>query len=301
MDRIVRGFSEATGLRFFYADVTESAATLERRHLSGPAAGIVLGRALAAVALLHPNLARADEVLSMQLKTDGPIGGFLVEVNAAGDLRGYTYRKILDDFDGLHDIDVSPLLGSDGTIAVIHSNSDRVLGIAKLPGHPPGIRMLLERYLSQSLQIASGVSLTTLSREGFLKRSTGLVVQKMPTSDADEFDRVAARFREATVGKFLESSDRLEDFRELLRVPDLESVESTPLRFRCGCTYEKIRAVVATLPLAEISAILDRGEAQRVVCHFCGETFAVRHEDLLEIFEKKSADEDRTTKPAPGD
>jgi molecular chaperone Hsp33 len=292
MDRIARGFSESTGLRFFYADVTESGRMLERRHLSGPAAGLVLGRSLAAAGLLWPNLSRDDEAISIQLKTDGPIGGFLVEVNAGGDLRGYTDQKILDEYDGLDDIDVSPLLGRTGNLAVIHSSRSRVLNVAQIQASPPAIRVALARYFNQSLQIPSAVELYTRSKDGNLRRSVGLVAQKMPGSDDEAFLRVLERFHDKVTRKFLESSDEVEDFQDLFRIEDLSTVAVQPLRFACPCNRAKTVDIVSTLPIEEIRAMAGRGESQRVICHFCGEMYTVAHRDLLEILERKEKEAD---------
>ena len=93
------------------ADVTAAANALAQGHLSGPVAARFLAEGLAAAALLGAEMSEQDEVVSLQMKCLGPLGGLNVECTAAGTLRGYTERKVLDDFDGLGKADPRKVVG----------------------------------------------------------------------------------------------------------------------------------------------------------------------------------------------
>ena len=73
-------------------DVTGAAQALARGHLCGPTSAYFLAKALAAAALLGAETSEADEVVSIQMKCSGPLGGFNVECTADGALRGYNER-----------------------------------------------------------------------------------------------------------------------------------------------------------------------------------------------------------------
>ena len=63
--------SNEYGLLFIYADITDTAATLEKRHLSGPSCSVVLGQALIAAAFLSSRLKgeqAASRLSSLQRK-----------------------------------------------------------------------------------------------------------------------------------------------------------------------------------------------------------------------------------------
>ncbi len=285
MDFIERGLSRSTGIRIFYCEVTESAATLERRHLSGPTAGRVLGEAIAAVALLSANLKKDDESVSLQLKTDGPIGGVMADASGVGGLRGYTHKKILNDFDGEENGALDAVMGSAGNMAVIRSNSARVLGVGQVQATPPSVRTGLARYYNDSLQTPTAVELYSVDREGFLRRVAGIVADRMPDGSHDAFCTVIERFNSGAVRRFLDSSTRILDFKELFELDDIETLERRDLRFCCNCNYEKITEAVSTLPDQEIREILDSSHSQRVTCHFCGEIYTIRKETLREILE----------------
>ena len=99
-DLLQTGADRAAGLRWIYADVTDSARDLARSHLCGPASELALAEALAAVAVLGADLEQPEETVTFQMKTDGPIGSVLVEAAFDGALRGFPAKKILNDFDG---------------------------------------------------------------------------------------------------------------------------------------------------------------------------------------------------------
>lgn len=82
-------------------DVTDAAQELARGHLAGPTSAYFLAKALAAAALLGGETSEKDETLIIQMKCKGPLGGFNVECTSDGALRGYTEKKILDEFDGM--------------------------------------------------------------------------------------------------------------------------------------------------------------------------------------------------------
>ena len=62
-----------------FADVTSAAQELARAHLSGPVSARYLTEALAAAALLGAEISSGEEVVSVQMKCTGPLGGYNVE------------------------------------------------------------------------------------------------------------------------------------------------------------------------------------------------------------------------------
>ena len=124
-------------------DVTAAAQALARGHLCGPTSAYFLSRALASAALLGAEMSEKDETLILQMKCEGPLGGFNVECTAAGTLRGYTEKKTLDDFDGLGTPDVRKVVGK-RQVQVTRSVPGRIIS--------QGISNSLDGYLAGSLQ-----------------------------------------------------------------------------------------------------------------------------------------------------
>ena len=123
-------------------DVTGVAQELARAHLCGPTSAHYLAKGLAAAALLGAETGEADETVVVQVKCTGPLGGLTAECTHDGALRGYTERKILDDFDGLGAPKDKAVLG-DCRVQVTRSVPGRILS--------QGISNSLDGYLAGSL------------------------------------------------------------------------------------------------------------------------------------------------------
>jgi len=301
MDFIERGLSEKKAIRLFFTDVTESAKTLERRHLSGPTAGRVLGQGIAGIALLSADLKTDGEAVSLQVKTDGPIGGVMVDATASGKLRGYTHKKTLSEFDGNDASDLDPVMGTTGTMAVIRSNTQRVLSVGQVSAEPPRIQVVLARYFNESHQTPTAVEVYATSKDNYLRRAVGLMADRMPHGDQEAFCEILERFNSGAVERFLDSAESILDFQELFGLDDLKVVGRRELEFGCSCNYDKIADAMSTLPDDEIRQILESGRPQRVTCHFCGELYTVREETLRGILEPPAGERSDDASDDPSD
>ena len=124
-DLLQFGGSVRQGILWRHADVTDSARALAQAHLCGPTAALVLGEALAGVALLSHELTQPEEAIALHLRVKGPIRGVTVEATRDGALRGYPRIKILNDLDGNEEILSAPALGQSGEAQILRS----------VPGH----------------------------------------------------------------------------------------------------------------------------------------------------------------------
>lgn len=289
MDRLLSGFAPKTHLGFAYVELTETVRAMERRHLSGPVAGRVLGEALCVAALLGVNCSHEDERVAVNLHTDGPLSGLLVEASRNGALRGYTNEKTLDAFDGDPTATSADVLGAHGTMGVVQSTGDRVIYQGTVEVDPPDLRTALARYCNLSLQRPSAVAIHV--RGGFegVEMARALWMEKMPDGDTEAFIRVLEAFEDGRVEGALAKDEPLATWSELFGLPSLEPRETRPLRFGCSCNREKIIKVLGSLPPEELREIVEAGETQQVTCHFCGETYAVPPEGVAEILSRKTS------------
>ena len=237
-----------------FVDVTSAAQTLVRGHLCGPTSAYFLTKALAAVALLGSETSEKDEVVSLQMKCDGPLGGFNVECTAAGTLRGYTEKKILDDFDGMGRPDPRKVVGA-RRIQVTRSVPGRIIS--------QGISTSLDGYMAGSLQRKAVIHLAAaVSDEVEILEARGVMVEEMP--DASHTGVLGAKFKSLAVSQ-----------RNILRQLGLERAElrrATSLSFACRCSSERAAAIVAALPPDERAAL---PPVVDVTCHMCGRTCSI--------------------------
>lgn len=235
-------------------DVTGAAQALARGHLCGPTSAYFLAKALAAAALLGAETSEADEVVSIQMKCSGPLGGFNVECTADGALRGYTERKTLDDFDGLGKPDAKKAVG-ERRVQVTRSVPGRIIS--------QGISNSLDGYLAGSLQRKACVYLeASVTDEVEILEARGVMVEALPDSSASVTDYVPEKLSVAS--------------RNLLKKLGLERAElrkTTPLRFACRCSPERAAAMLGALGPGERANLPPTVD---VTCHMCGRTFTVQ-------------------------
>ena len=166
-------------------DVTGAAQELCRGHLAGPTAAHYLTEALASVALLGGEMSEKDETVSLQMKCKGPLGGYNVECTTEGTLRGYTEKKVLDEFDGLGKPDDRKVLG-ERQIQVTRSVPGRILS--------QGISTSLDGYFAGSLQRRARLRTeVAVSDEVEVLEARGILVEDLPDSQLGSLgsDRVS--------------------------------------------------------------------------------------------------------------
>jgi len=280
MDKIERALSKKYGLRFIYTDVTETARTLEKRHLSGPASAEFLGQGLIAVSMLSSKIKNPTERISFQLKVDGPAKGVMTEVTSDGGLRGYTDIKVIDELDGKAGIEPGEMLGNYGLLTVMHSNDRGVIYSGQVNCEKPDARTVLAKYFNQSEQIPTGVEFYTSMKDFHIGRMKGIMVQKMPGADTEKFVQILELFHGNKIREKLEVSSGIADFKDLFEIDDLTTLEEKELRFSCNCSYEKSVNIMKTLQGYELQEIIRNKERQRVTCHFCGETYLIKEKDI---------------------
>lgn len=264
-DELIRIFDPATRLSVTAVDCTSAAVALAGGHLCGPVAAYYLAQALAAVSLLGEETSQKEEVVSFRLDCAGPLSGFLVECTAAGTLRGYTKKKIFDDFDGMGKPKDKELLGASGTFEVIRSIPGAILSSGVVAIANPSISSGLDAFFAQSLQrrVKSAVHAAT-DDGGRVLAAKGILVECPPDGDANAFAAV-------NIPKNITVS--LRNLLGKLGIPHAEIRPSTPLSFACRCSAERASAMIAAIPPEERASMPSSVD---VTCHMCGRTWTVQ-------------------------
>lgn len=235
-------------------DVTTAAQELIRGHLAGPTSAHYLTKALAAVALFGAETSQKNETVILQMKCTGLLGGFNVECTAEGTLRGYTERKIIDEFDGLAAPRDEALIG-EAQYQVTRSIPGRILS--------QGISSSLECYLAGSLQRKATIQIeAAISAECEVREARGVLVEELP--DGQGSGVLGVRFKSLAVSE-----------RNLLKQLALDKAElrkCVPLKFVCRCSPERARTMLAALSEAERAELPPKID---ITCHMCGRLFSV--------------------------
>lgn len=288
MDQLFYGFSQEKMISLTFADVSESAKSLEQMHLSGPTAGRFLAEALVSAALLSATIGDAEERISIQAQVDGPVGGCLVDVSGNGNLRGYTTHKILNEFDESDATPLAKILGDVGALTFIHSNRKTVISQQQMPCSPLNLRHALARYFNDTLQKPTAIEISATSRNHYLHRAVGICMSRLPEGDSEDFVPLLERFNDRTIQKALAQAVDINVLSQLLGLEDLTIVERRVLNAKCTCSREKVIYSISCLTIEELEEILIQKERPEVTCHFCSNNFRIEPAEIARlIIEKK--------------
>ena len=88
-DYIVRATAAEGQVRAFAATTKELVETAREHHNTSPVATAALGRLLTAGAMMGSMMKNDTDMLTLQVRGDGPLGGITVTADSKGDVKGY--------------------------------------------------------------------------------------------------------------------------------------------------------------------------------------------------------------------
>lgn len=282
-DSRVTAYSPSAKISLVFVEVTDSARELERSHLCGPTAGLIQAEALAAVALLGAELSQPEETVTLRMRVSGPVGGLLVEAGADGSLRGYTQVKVMNDLDACEELDLSCALGDQGEVQIIRSLPGKILASGVAEVSPASVVKGLEQYYRNSLQRQVLVQIAALAYGGFIDGSRGLLAECLPDGDREAFERIARYFEDGTIQECLEASASPRTLCSTLGLDDGVFQPARPLQFACRCTSERVDAMLAGMPSADLEDLVREDRPARIFCHMCGKGYEVSVDRLRQI------------------
>ncbi len=293
-DRLVRATAADGGIRCMAAVTTNLVAEAARRHETSPTVAAALGRTLTGTLLLGSGLKELDR-LTVQIVSDGPVGGITAEANARGEVRGYVRNPEADaSLNEKGKLDVAAVVGN-GMFYVTYESGYEI-GLYKEPyrGAVPIVSGEIGEdfayYLAKSEQIPSAVLLGVLVRareDGghYVESAGGLMIQVMPGADEKtvaSIEETVARTPHMTA--LVRAGARPADLlRAALGGVPFEILEERDVRFACPCSYERAVSMISSIDRAELESILREDRGAAMTCHFCNETYRLDESALEEI------------------
>lgn len=275
-DELIEILDPASNIAVLCVDCTTAAGQLARGHLSGPTAARYLAQALAGVALLGAETSQKEETVTFRLDCPGPLEGFLVECTAAGTLRGYTKKKILNDFDGMGTPKDVKVLGETGTFEIIRSIPGMILssGTVATAWTKDAVAAGLDAFFDQSLQRRVRTAVAAAANDdGVPVYARGLLAECAPDGDATVFEQVAEVFASGAAAKALAvGAAAPRTLLKKLGLPHAEIRKTSPLSYACRCSAERAAAMLAAIPPDERATLPPTLD---ITCHMCGRTWTI--------------------------
>ncbi len=283
-DYLVRGIDKSGRIRVFVASTTNLVEEARKIHNTSPTATAALGRILTAGAIMGAMMKNENDLLTLKISGDGPVGKLLVVANNQGQVKGdidFPMADLPSRSDGK--LDVGGLVGNDGTITVMMDLGLKEPYVGQTNLVTGEIAEDIANFYLVSEQVASAVSLGVLvDKDISCIAAGGYMIQLLPGVTDDEITKIENSLsRILPVSKMIDMGLTPEEIMDnVLTDFEMEVLDSLDLEYHCDCSREKIEKVIVSLGKKEIEDIIHEDGQAEVVCHFCGTKYQFDKEDL---------------------
>lgn len=288
-DYMVRATAANAQIRAFACTTREMVETARAAHNTSPVMTAALGRLLTAGAMMGSMLKGDKDLLTLQIRGDGPGRGLTVTADAEGNVKGYPLvPDVVIPANAKGKLDVSGAMGN-GTLSIIRDMGLKEPYVGQVELQTGEIAEDLTYYFATSEQIPSCVGLGVLmEKDNTVKQAGGFIIQLMPFTEDAVIEKLEKNLSQvASVTSMLEEGKSPEGILEtLLDGFDLEIVERRNPRFFCNCGKERIEKALISIGKKELQEIINDGETIEVKCHFCNTGYAFTIEEVKEICQK---------------
>lgn len=289
MDYIVRATAANAQIRAFACTIKEMAETARVAHNTSPVMTAALGRLMAAGAMMGTMLKGEKDLLTLQIRGDGPGKGIVVTADAEGNVKGYPLvADAILPANALGKLDVSGILGA-GYLNVIKDMGLKEPYVGQVQLQTGEIAEDLTYYFATSEQVPSSVGLGVLmEKNNTVKQAGGFIIQLMPFTEDEVISRLEANLAKvASVTSMLEEGKTPEGILEtILEGFDIEYTETSQTRFFCNCSKDRVEKALISIGKEELQEMIDEDKPIEVKCHFCNCGYEFTVDDLKAIYNK---------------
>ena len=287
-DYIVRATAADGQVRAFAATTKELVEAAREHHNTSPVATAALGRLLTAGAMMGSMMKNDTDMLTLQVRGDGPLGGITVTADSNGDVKGYVNHPdvMLPPKNGK--LDVGGAVGI-GLLQVIKDMGLKEPYSGQTILVSSEIAEDLTYYFANSEQVPSSVGLGVLmDKDNTVACAGGFIIQMMPFAKEETISQIEENLKNITsVTDHLKKGKTPEQILEiLLGNLGLEITSTMPTKFYCNCSKERVEKAVISVGKKEIQDMIDDGQDIEVKCHFCNTAYKYSVEELKDILKR---------------
>lgn len=290
-DMLIRGLAGDGNVRFFAVDSTAILKKAVSLHHLSITNAVIMGRLMSAALMMGLDLKNDNDLITLIIEGDGPVGKVLVTAGNKGAVKGYINNPELETpYDEKENrFGVKQALGN-GVIKIIKNIGLKTPYQGQVELKYGTIARDLTYYFSSSEQIPSSMGLGVLiGSRGEVVKSGGFLVQLLPQTPEEVISKLE---------KNLETFPNLTDVMDMghtiahimtnfiLADLHVEIKDTMPAVYRCDCSREKFSRGLQLLGKKELTAALQQEEKITVQCHFCNQLYEYSKNELEAILEK---------------
>ena len=291
MDYIVRATAADSQIRAFAATTKETVELARQYHNTSPVATAALGRLLTAGAMMGAMMKGEKDLLTLQVKGNGPLGGITVTADSAANVKGYVNNpEVLIHANEKGKLDVGGAVGA-GILNVIRDMGLKEPYVGQCELQTGEIGDDLTYYFATSEQVPSSVGVGVLMDKGnTVRQAGGFIIQLMPFTSDEVIDRLEAKLSEVkSVTTMLDGGMTPEQILEvLLGEFGLEINDTLPTQYHCNCSRERIEKALISIGKKDLQEMINDGEPIEVGCQFCDKKYQVTVDELKGLLARSS-------------
>ena len=288
-DYIVRATAGDGSIRAFAATTRGLVQKAREIHHTSPVASAALGRLLTAAAMMGSMLKGDKDLVTLQIRGDGPLQGIVVSGDCCGRVKGYVFNpnvELPDKYPGK--LDVGGAIGA-GYLDVIKDIGMREPYAGRIELVTGEIAEDLTYYFAQSEQTPSAVGLGVLvETDTSVRRAGGFMIQLLPGADEGMVSRLEEKLRHVPyVTDLLDAGKTPEEILELLLGDmGLRILDRLPASFSCNCDRQRVEKALISSGREELEKIIEEDGKANLHCHFCAKEYDFTKSDLLCLLEE---------------
>lgn len=288
-DYLIRATAANGQVRAFGVTSRELTETAKNAHDTSPVATAALGRLMSAAVMMGADLKGENDLLTLRMEGDGPMGGLLATADSHGNVKGYAFHpEVLLPPNARGKLDVGGALGA-GMLSVVKDIGLKEPYVGQTNLVSGEIAEDLTYYYATSEQIPCSIALGVLmNKDNTVRQAGGFMIQLLPGASDELIDRLEERLGElSSITALLDAGKTPEEILSgLLGDFDLEILEKKPVQFHCDCSRERVERAIVSIGKKEIREMIEEGKPIEAGCQFCNKKYSFSVEELEELLQK---------------
>ena len=285
MDEIIRAITTDGYVKVFVINSKEMVTEAQKMHDLKKVSSAALGRTLTAAVILANDMKNDDDRISIQIRSEGPIGNIVAEANGKGVVKGFVSNPDLvmpAREDGK--IDVGGALGHKGTLTIMKDIGlkEPYSGTVELISGEIAEDIAYYYMQSEQLPTVFGLGVLVAADETVLSAG-GYMVQLLPDAPDKLIDKIeenVTSLPESISGHFSSGKGCNELLSLLLKDLDYEILGKKDCKYHCDCGRYRIETALMSLGIPELEKMRNEEDKTEVTCHYCNKKYIFGKEDI---------------------
>ena len=271
-DYMIRATAAGEQLRAFAITTKDTAEFARSVHNTSPVVTAALGRMLSGAAMMGMMMKDSSDLLTLQVRGEGPMQGITVTADNAGHVKGFPNVSDVDiPLKENGKLDVGGALGM-GFLRVMMDTGAKEPYVGTVELQTGEIAEDLTYYFAKSEQTPSAVGLGVLvDKDCSVNCSGGFIVQLLPDAKEETISQLEENIKNIkSVTDMLKEGKTPEGIlNEVLKGMDVSVTEKCDVSFECNCSRDRIEKSLISLPKEDLEDMINEGKPIEVRCQFC--------------------------------